>query len=106
MSDISVSGILHFDMNTYELTLLFAEDKEAKNKKAVTKLVTDYIAKKKGKIVKTDEWGVKPLAYPIRENKSGEYVHLVIELEPKNQPGLDKMLRLDEQMLRYLFVRV
>lgn len=93
-------------MNTYELTLLFIEDKEQKDKKRSMKLVEDFIAKKKGKIVKQEDWGVKELAYEIQKNKTAEYYHYVLELDPKHQPELSKKLELDEYLLRYLFVRV
>lgn len=93
-------------MNTYELTLLFIEDKEQKDKKRILKLVEDFVAKNNGKVVKQEDWGVKELAYPIKKNNSAEYLHYVLELEPKHQPELDRSLRLDEYLLRYLFVRV
>lgn len=90
-------------MNTYELTLLTA-DKSAME--AVLKLVKDAVKKAKGEVNKEDEWGERTLAYPIKKNDTAHYVHLLLSMPAESQPKLDATLRLDESLLRYLFVRV
>lgn len=91
-------------MNTYELTLLFAEKSEAKDK--VMKMVTDFVKKAKGEVVKQDSWGVKTLAYPINKQNTAEYEYFLLSLDPAKQPELDKSLSLTEGIMRYLFIRV
>jgi small subunit ribosomal protein S6 len=93
-------------MNTYELTILFPENKDGKEKARVLKIVTDFIKKAKGEINKQESWGAKHLAYPIRKMDVAEYEHLVITLDGADQLALDKALRLDESILRYMFIRV
>lgn len=100
-----VSGILA-PVNKYELTLLFPEGEAGSDKKKVMKIVEDFVASKKGKVEKHESWGVKTLAYQIQRNSTGEYEHYVIELKPKHQPELSAQLKLEEGLLRYLFVRV
>lgn len=92
-------------MSTYELTILLPDGNE-KEKSRIGKLVEDYVKKSKGELVKTESWGVKTLAYPIQKKTSADYEHFVLSLEPDKQPRLDQALRLDEGILRYLFVRV
>lgn len=94
-------------MNTYELTILFPESKEGSESKAsIVKMIEGFVKKNKGEINKSEEWGVKRMAYMIRKQVSAEYVHMVLSLEPKDQKSLDNTLRLDEMILRYMFVRV
>ena len=90
-------------MNTYELTIVVPE---GDNVTRVIKLVTDFAKKTKGEVNKQESWGAKHLAYPIRKLAVAQYEHFVITLEPAQQIALDKMLRMDESILRYMFVRV
>lgn len=93
-------------MSIYELTLVFPEEKDGKSKKAVMKMIEDYISKHKGKVVKHESWGIKKLAFPIKKQESGDYEHYVFELEPNNQQELEKSVRLEESLLRFLFISV
>ena len=93
-------------MNTYELTIVIPEDKDGKEVARITKIITDFAKKTKGEVNKQESWGAKHLAYPIKKLAIGQYEHFVITLEPLEQPVLDKTLRMDENILRYMFVRV
>lgn len=105
LMDISISGILVVMNNVYELTVVFPDNNEALKKKVI-KVVGDFVSKRKGEIMKQDSWGVKELAYKIKGQKMGLYEHFVISIDPLEQPKLDKKLRVEEEVLRYLFVRV
>jgi len=93
-------------MNTYELTIVIPEDKDGKEVARLKKVITDFAKKTKGEINKHESWGVKTLAYPIRKLNNGQYEHFVLTLESTEQPTLDQSLRMDESILRYMFVRV
>ena len=93
-------------MNTYELTIVFAQDQDGAETKRIIKMVTDFAKKTKGEVNKQESWGAKHLAYPIKKLAIAQYEHFVLTLEPAQQPVLDKMLRMDESILRYMFVRV
>ncbi|KKU89146.1 MAG: 30S ribosomal protein S6 [Microgenomates group bacterium GW2011_GWF2_47_9] len=93
-------------MNTYELTLLFPDGKDAKEKTRVVKMIEDFVKKHKGSLLKTESWGTKNLAYPIKKQVTAEYEHFVLSLESTDQPELERFLSLDEYLLRYLVVRV
>ena len=92
-------------MNTYELTLLFPETAEA-DRTRVLKMIADFIKKHKGEVNKQEEWGAKHLAYEIKKLKTAIYDHMLITLEPADQVELNRILKLEESLLRYLFVRV
>lgn len=97
-------------MNTYELTIVLPDPASSKDsagaRDKIIKMVTDFAKKTKGEVNKQESWGAKHLAYPIRKLAIGQYEHFVLTLEPSAQITLDKMLRMDESLLRYMFVRV
>ena len=93
-------------MNTYELTIVIPEDKDGKEAARIIKTVTDFAKKTKGEVNKQESWGAKHLAYPIKKLEVAQYEHFVLSLESSQQPVLDKTLRMDESILRYMFVRV
>lgn len=76
------------------------------DKEKIIKVITAFVKKAKGEVLKQDSWGVKTLAYEINKQKTADYEFLVLSLDPKDQPELDKTLSLTEGILRYLFIRV
>ena len=92
-------------MNTYELTIVIPDGDE-KNKDRIVKVVADFAKKAKGEVNKQESWGAKHLAYPIKKLAIADYEHFVLSLPSDKQPELDKTLRMDESILRYMFVRV
>lgn len=88
-------------MNSYYLTLVLKPDLDEKARKEVF----DNIKKSFAKTQKEDLWGVKSLAYPIKRNTSGYFVHFEMEADPKEAKALDKNLKLEEDVLRYLLIR-
>ena len=59
-----------------------------------------------GKVIKMDLWGARDLAYPIKRQTKGFFAHFEVEADPKNAKDLDKTLKVEEDILRYLLVRV
>lgn len=55
--------------------------------------------------IKENLWGMKSLSYPIKRNTSGYFAHYEIETDPAIAKGLDKILKLEEDVLRHLLIR-
>ena len=92
-------------MRDYELTLVVDPDLTSeKQKKLVTK-IKKIITDLKGKVDKTDEWGRKNLAYPIKKKTAGYYFLLAIKLPVEAPIEIEKKLRLEEEIVRYLLVK-
>jgi small subunit ribosomal protein S6 len=85
----------------YELTIILSE---AKNKEVATKKVEALLGKTGGKITKTDFWGKKELAYKIKGKGSGVYTYFELEMAPGEAVELEKRLRIEEGLLRFLLV--
>ena len=92
-------------MNSYLLTLVLKPDLEEKMRKEFLDGVVKKLVGEAGKVEKEDLWGNKDLAYPIKRQTKGFYAHFEIEADPKNAKGLDKLLQLEEDILRYLLIR-
>jgi len=93
-------------VNSYYLTLVFKTELEEGKRKALLDSISKKVSGTDGKIVKEDLWGVRTLAYPIKRKTSGYYAHYEISADPKDIKDLDKTLRVEEDVLRYLLIRV
>lgn len=92
-------------MNSYLLTLVLKPDLEDKDRKTLLDGVVKKLVGEDGKVEKEDLWGVRDLAYPIKKQTKGFYAHYEISADPKNAKGLDKSLKVEEDILRYLLIR-
>ena len=93
-------------MNCYEHTLILRQDlAESQNKKLISKY-EDIIKKNSGKILKTEEWGLRNLSYIIKNNKKGFYFHIKFEGIGKTIEELEKSENIDDSLIRYLTVKV
>lgn len=57
-----------------------------------------------GEITAVDHWGKRQLAYPIAKKTSGYYVVAQFKADSGSLPELERNLKLDEDLLRYLIV--
>jgi len=93
-------------MRQYELTLVLDPELTSENQKKtlsqIKKLVTDF----KGKIGKVEDWGKKTLAYPIRKKTSAIFHLFKLDLPEESIKGLDQKLRLEDNLIRFLLVKV
>lgn len=89
-------------MNKYALTLILKHDLEEKARKELLGSVT----KKFGKLEKEELWGVRDMAFPIKRQNKGYYVHYFFEADPQVARTLDNDLKMEEDIIRHLLVRV
>lgn len=92
-------------MNSYYLTLVLKPDLDEKGRNALLDPILKKILGEDGTIGKTDLWGNKELAYPIKKQTKGYIIHYELTTEPKNVKTLDLQLKVEESILRYLLVR-
>ena len=57
-----------------------------------------------GEITSVDHWGVRQLAYPIQKSQTGYYVIVHVATHPEALPEFERLLKLDEEAMRYLIV--
>ena len=93
-------------MNLYEHTIIARQDTSPSEIKQLTEKYSNIIEKNDGEIVKTENWGLLNLAYLIKKNKKGSYIHFKIKGNGKVINELEKNEAIDKKLLRYLTVRV
>ena len=93
-------------MNLYEHTIVARQDTSPAQIKQLTQKYLKIVEKNDGEIVQTEEWGLLNLAYIIKKNKKGTYVHFKIKGAGKIIAELEKNEAIDNNLLRYMTVRV
>lgn len=89
-------------MNKYALTLVVKSELDEKARKELL----DSVTKKMGEAVKEELWGIRDLAYPIQKLTKGYYAHYFFEIAPNQIDPLDKFIKLEEDIIRHLLVRM
>ena len=59
-----------------------------------------------GEVVATENWGKRRLAFEIRKQREGAYVLFQVKAEPPAVRELERQLRLNESILRFMTTRV
>ena len=93
-------------MNFYEHTIIARQDTSPSELKQLTEKYSKIIEKNDGEVVKTENWGLINLAYLIKKNKKGSYIHFKIKAKGKVVNELEKNEAIDKKLLRYLTVKV
>jgi small subunit ribosomal protein S6 len=69
---------------------------------AATKIITDN----QGKVVKTETWGLRSLAYRIAKNRKAHYVMLEIDAPAGVVAELERQTQINEDVIRFMTVKV
>ena len=93
-------------MNCYEHTFITKQDLSDDQSKKLVSKYEEIIKKNSGKILKTEEWGLRDLTHRIKNNKKGFYFHIKFEGIGKTIEELEKAENIDDSLIRYLTVRV
>ena len=90
----------------YELVYIVRPTVDEQALAAVNERVEKFIAGNGGEITRRDDWGKRRLAYPIFKFTEGFYSVLQLNLPSKAVRELERSLKLTEEVLRYLVVRL
>ena len=93
-------------MNCYEHTLIAKQDLQENQAKDLINKYKEIITKNSGKIVKTEEWGIKNFSHKIKNNRKGFYFHIKLEGTGQTIQELEKAENIDQILIRYLTVKV
>ena len=90
-------------MRMYDLVLVFRSSLSDDKRKKLTDTITSWV--KGAKVTKSEQWGARPLSYPIKKELSGNYMYLVLESEAGVPTDFEKRILVQEDVLRHLLVR-
>jgi small subunit ribosomal protein S6 len=91
-------------MRQYELMVIFPLEED--QYQAGRERLLAELSANQAEIVKTDELGDKELAYEIKKRQRGRYVLYTVKADPAKITVLDRIFKLNSDLLKYLFVRL
>lgn len=93
-------------MNKFETVLLLSPDLSSSLKSKSLKEFEDIVQQNNGKIIATEDWGLRDISYSIKNINKSFYSYYQIEIENKKIEHLKKTLNQKENFIRHLFIKV
>ena len=93
-------------LREYEFTLVAKADMPEPDKQKLFNGYEEILKRGGGELIKRDDWGSKRLAFPIRKNFRGHYVFYDCASTPDNIAECERLLRIDDNVLRFLVVKL
>jgi small subunit ribosomal protein S6 len=93
-------------MALYEHVFLARQDLAQAQVDALAEAATKIIQDNDGKVVKTETWGLRSLAYRIAKNRKAHYVMLEIDAPGSVVAELERQTQINEDVIRYMTVKV
>ncbi len=91
-------------MNHYETVFILNPVLSDTQVKEAVKKFEDYLVSKGAEMISKEDWGLKRLAYPIKNKKSGFYHLFEYTVAGEAINELEIEFRRDERVMRYLTV--
>lgn len=94
-------------MAFYELVTIIRPDVPTTQVDVVAGKVADLVKKHKGKVVKSEQWGLRTLAYPIKKHRKGYYTMFGLSLTGAEAINdIEYQLKLADDVIRFMTVAV
>ena len=93
-------------MAIYECVYIARQELTAAQAEQLSKELTKIVSSNSGEIKRQEYWGLRNLAYKIRKNRKGHYTMFHIEAPASTIEELERNMRLNEDILRYLTVKI
>jgi small subunit ribosomal protein S6 len=93
-------------MALYEHVFLARQDLAQAQVDALAENATKIINDNNGRVVKTESWGLRSLAYKIAKNRKAHYVMLEIDAPGEVVAELERQTQINEDVIRYMTVKV
>ena len=93
-------------MPLYEHVFLARQDLAQAQVDALAENATKILTDNGGKVVKTETWGLRGLAYRIAKNRKAHYVMLDVDAPPAAVAELERQTGINEDIIRFMTIRV
>ncbi len=93
-------------MPLYENVFIARQDISGAQAEALADSFTQLIAEQGGEVKKRENWGLRNLAYRMNKNRKGHYVLFNIDAPAAAIAELERTMRINEDVIRYMTVRV
>ena len=93
-------------MPLYETVLIARNDVTQAQVDTIADTITTDLETDGGAVKKREYWGLRSLAYRVKKNRKGHYMLLGIDAKPAFITEMERLLRLNEDVLRFMTIRV
>ena len=93
-------------MPLYEHVFLARQDVSAQQVEELSAQITGVIQQLGGKVTKLEQWGLRSLSYRVRKNRKAHFSFMNVDAPPAALNEVERQERLNEDVLRYLTIRV
>ena len=93
-------------MPLYECVLIARNDVTQQQVETVADTIATDLEADGGAVKKREYWGLRSLAYRVKKNRKGHYMLLGIDAKPAFITEMERLLRLNEDVLRFMTIRV
>lgn len=93
-------------MRRYETIFISHPDLSEEDLENLTQRTTDIIRQNQGEVIQIQQWGKKKLAYKVNKQSRGHYTYLDYASLPQVVLELERILRLDDKVMKYLTVKL
>ena len=95
-----------WSMPLYEHVFLARQDLAQAQVDALAETATNIIESNGGRVVRTETWGLRNIAYRIQKNRKAHYVALDFEAPAPVVAELERQTQINEDVIRYMTVKV
>lgn len=92
-------------MPYYETVLIARQDLSATQVDSLVEKLTKIITDNGGTVHKTENWGLRTLAYKIKKNRKGHYILIETDTPAEALHEMERNMRYDEDVLRFMSVK-
>ena len=93
-------------MRNYELICIIHPDLDENAFKAIIEKVSGWVTEAGGSVDKVDVWGRRRMAYHINKQREGQYVLLLLNMNPATTAQLERNIRFQESVIRSMLTVV
>lgn len=93
-------------MAFYETVFITRQDLSTKQTEELAKSFEEILKTGDAKVARTEHWGLRTLAYRINKNRKGHYVLFHIDGPTEAVQEMERNMRLNEDVLRYMTVKI
>jgi small subunit ribosomal protein S6 len=93
-------------LHEYEMMYILRPELDEAAVAATIAKVSELVTGHGGEVSKAEPWGRRRLAYPIKQCREGQYVLMQYKLDPKALAEMESTLRITDEVIRYLVIRL
>lgn len=97
---------IYYMKRLYECTFILRQDLATRDVDMLRDKFIGVLNQNDAKVLKTEYWRLRSLAYPIQKNKKGHYICLTVSASHKAVKELERQFTISEDILKWLFIKI